>query len=40
MKTVFISCSGAVLFSNLFTMRLQKGSIDCISFIEVSLGLF
>ena len=40
MKKVFYSCSGAVLFNNLFTMRLQKGSVDCISFIEVSLGLF
>ena len=33
------SCLGAVLLSNLFMMRLQKGSIDCISFIEVSLEL-
>ena len=40
MKKVFNSCSGAVLLSNLFTMHLQKGSVDCISFIEVSLGLF
>ena len=40
MKKVFNSCLGAVLLSNLFTMRLQKGSVDCISFIEVSLGLF
>ena len=40
MKKVFNSCSGAVLLSNLFTMRLQKGLVDCISFIEVSLGLF
>ena len=39
MKKVFSSCSGAVLFNNLFTMHLQKGSVDCISFIEVSLGL-
>ena len=39
MKKVFNSCSGAVLFNNLFTMHLQKGSVDCISFIEVSLGL-
>ena len=39
MKKVFISCLGAVLLSNLFAMRLQKGSVDCISFIEVSLGL-
>ena len=40
MKKVFNSCSGAFLFSNLFTMRLQKGSVDSISFIEVSLGFF
>ena len=40
MKKVFNSCSGAVLLSNLFTMHLQKGSVDCISFIEVPLGLF
>ena len=40
MEKVFNSCSGAVLLSNLFTMHLQKGSVDCISFIEVSLGLF
>ena len=40
MKKVFNSCSGAVLFSNLFMMCLQKGSVDCIPFIEVSLGLF
>ena len=39
MKKVFISCLGAVLLSNLFMIRLQKGSVDCISFIEVSLGL-
>ena len=39
MKKVFSSCSGAVLFNNLFTMHLQKGSVNCISFIEVSLGL-
>ena len=39
MKKVFSLCSGAVLFNILFTMHLQKGSIDCISFIEVSLGL-
>ena len=40
MKKVFVSCSGAVLLSNLFMMRLQKGSVNCISFIVVSLGLF
>ena len=40
MKKVFNSCSSAVLFNNLFTMHLQKGSVNCISFIEVSLGLF
>ena len=40
MKKVFNSCSGAVLLSNLFTMHLQKGSVNCISFIEVSLGFF
>ena len=40
MKKVFNSCSGAVLLSNLFTMHLQKGSVNCIYFIEVSLGLF
>ena len=40
MKKVFNSCSGAVLFNNLFTMHLQKGSVNCISFIEVSVGLF
>ena len=39
MKKVFNSCLGAVLLSNLFTMHLQKVSVDCISFIEVSLGL-
>ena len=39
MKKVFSSCSGAVLFNNLFMMRLQKGSVDCISRIDVSLGL-
>ena len=39
MKKVFNSCLGAVLLSNLFMMHLQKGSVDCISFIEVSLGL-
>ena len=39
MKKVFNLCLGAVLLSNLFTMHLQKGSVDCISFIEVSLGL-
>ena len=39
MKKVFNSCLGAVLLSNLFTMHLQKGSVDCIYFIEVSLGL-
>ena len=40
MKKVFNSCSGAVLLSNLFMIHLLKGSVDCISFIEVSLGLF
>ena len=40
MKKVYNSCLGAVLLSNLFTMHLQKGLVDCISFIEVSLGLF
>ena len=40
MKKVFNSCSGAVLLSNLFTVHLQKGSVDCISFIEVSLWFF
>ena len=39
MKKVSNSCLGAVLLSNLFMMRLQKGSIDCISFTEVSLEL-
>ena len=39
MKKVFNSCLGAVLLSNLFMVHLQKGSVDCISFIEVSLGL-
>ena len=39
MKKVFSSCSGALLFNNLFMMRLQKGSVDCISRIDVSLGL-
>ena len=39
MKKVFSSWSGAVLFNNLFMMRLQKGFVDCISLIEVSLGL-
>ena len=39
MKKVFNSCLGAVLLSNLFTMHLQKGSVNCIFFIEVSLGL-
>ena len=39
MKKVFSSWSGAVWFNNLFTMHLQKGSIDCISLIEVSLRL-
>ena len=39
MKKVFSSCSGAVLFNNLFMMCLQKGSVDCISFIEVPLEL-
>ena len=37
MKKISDSCLGAVLLSNLFMMRLQKGSIDCISFTEVSL---
>ena len=40
MKKVLNSYSGAVLFNNLFTIHLQKGSVNCISFIEVSLGLF
>ena len=39
MKKVSNSCLGAVLLSNLFMMCLQKGSIDCISFTEVSLEL-
>ena len=39
MKKVSNSCLGAVLLSNLFMMHLQKGSIDCISFTEVSLEL-
>ena len=39
MKKVFSSCLGAVLFNNLFMIRLQKGSVDCISHIEVSLGM-
>ena len=39
MKKVFNSCLGAVLLSNLFMIHLQKGSVNCISFIEVSLGL-
>ena len=39
MKKVSNSCLGAVLLSNLFVMRLQKGSVDCISFTEVSLEL-
>ena len=39
MKKVSNSCLGAVLLSNLFMVRLQKGSIDCISFTEVSLEL-
>ena len=37
MKKVSNSCLGAVLLSNLFMMRLQKGSVDCISFTEVFL---
>ena len=37
MKKVSNSCLGAVLLSNLFMMHLQKGSIDCISFTELSL---
>ena len=40
MKKVFNSCLGAVLLSNLFMMQSQKGSVNCISFIEVFLGLF
>ena len=39
MKKVFNSCSGAVLFNNLFMIHLQKGSVNCISHIEVSLEL-
>ena len=39
MKKVFSSCSGAVLFNNLFMMHLQKGSVNCISLIKVSFGL-
>ena len=39
MKKVSDSCFGAVLLSSLFMMRLQKGSVDCISFTEVSLEL-
>ena len=39
MKKVSNSCFGAVLLSNLFMMHLQKGSVDCISFTEVSLEL-
>ena len=39
MKKVFNSCLGAVLLSNLFMICLQNGSVDCISYIEVSLGL-
>ena len=39
MKKVFSSCSGAVLFNSRFTIHLQKGSVDCISFIDVSLEL-
>ena len=39
MKKVFSSCLGAVLFNNLFMIRLQKGSVDCISCIEVSIEL-
>ena len=38
MKKVSNTCLGAVLLSNLFMMRLQKASIDCISFTEVSFG--
>ena len=40
MKKVSNSCLGAVLLSNLFMMHLQKGSVDCISFTEVSLEFF
>ena len=39
MKKVSNSCLGAVLLSNLFMMHLQKGSVDCISFTELSLEL-
>ena len=39
MKKISNSCLGAVLLSNLFMMCLQKGSVDCISFTEVSLEL-
>ena len=39
MKKVSNSCLGAALLSNLFMIRLQKGSVDCISFTEVSLEL-
>ena len=39
MKKVLSSCLGAVLFNNLFMIHLQKGSVDCISCINVSLGL-
>ena len=39
MKKVSNSCLGVVLLSNLFMMHLQKGSVDCISFTEVSLEL-
>ena len=39
MKKVFNSCLGAVLLSSPFMMHLQKGSVNCISFIEVFLGL-
>ena len=37
MKKVSNSCLAAALLSNLFMVHLQKGSIDCISFTEVSL---
>ena len=36
MKKVSNSCLGAVLLSYLFMMHFQKGSVDCISFTEVS----
>ena len=39
MKKVSNSCLGAILLSNLFMICLQKGSINCISFTEVSLEL-